>query len=125
MIAAPRLSAGGDVTVLDLTEGGVARDLLAVARRSGTRPLVWVMPDDLPRLDLGAGLATEALADVLAATVAASDEPASGAGGTSGGSPASAPASVDNALLERGRGVPGRQATIAQVTAALRGLAQV
>ena len=35
MVAAPRLSAGGDVTVLDLTEGTVARDLLAVARRSG------------------------------------------------------------------------------------------
>ena len=125
MIAAPRLSAGGDVTVLDLTEGGVARDLLAVARRSGTRPLVWVMPDDLPRLDLGAGLATEALADVLAATVAASDEPASGAGGTSGGSPASAPASVDNAILERVLGVLGGEPTIAQVTAALRVLAQV
>ncbi len=91
MIAAPRLSAGGDVTVLDLTEGGVARDLLAVARRSGTRPLVWVMPDDL----------------------------------TSGGSPASAPASVDNAILERVLGVLGGEPTIAQVTAALRVLAQV
>ena len=75
MIAAPRLSAGGDVTVLDLTEGAVARDLIAVARRAGIEPLVWVMPGDLPRLDLGTGLGAGALADVLAATVAACDEP--------------------------------------------------
>ena len=57
MIAAPRLGAGGDVTVLDLTEGASRTDLLAVARRSGITPLVWVMPGDLPRLDLGTGLA--------------------------------------------------------------------
>ncbi len=48
MIAAPRLAAGGEVTVLDLTEGGVATDLLAVARQSGIAPLVWVLPADLP-----------------------------------------------------------------------------
>jgi hypothetical protein len=116
MIAAPRLSAGGDVTVLDLTEGGVARDLLAVAGRCGIQPLVWVMPDDLPRLDLGTGLPAEALADVLAATVAASDEPGSGTGGS---------ASVDGAILERVLGVLGDRASMAQVTAALRVLAQV
>ena len=52
MIAAPRLAAGGEVTVLDLTEGGVATDLLAVARRSGIAPVVWVLPADLPQLDL-------------------------------------------------------------------------
>jgi hypothetical protein len=119
MIAAPRLSADGGVTVLDLTEGGVARDLIAVARRSGIRPLVWVMPGDLPRLDLGTGLAAEALADVLAVTVAASDEP----GGGAGGSPA--PASVDSAILERVLGVLGREPAMAQITAALRVLAQV
>jgi hypothetical protein len=125
MIAAPRLSAGGDVTVLDLTEGGVARDLLAVAQRSGIRPLVWVLPDDLPRLDLGAGLAAGELADVLAATVAASDEPGASPGGTgAGGSPASASASVDNAILERVLGVLGDEPTMARVTAALRVLAQ-
>jgi len=119
MIAAPRLSAGGDVTVLDLTEGAVARDLLAVARRSGVQPLVWVLPGDLPRLDLGTGLAAGALADVLAATVAASDEPGSGAPGSSG------PAPVDNSILDRVLGVLGDEASIAQVTAALRVLAQV
>jgi hypothetical protein len=118
VIAAPRLSADGDVTVLDLTEGGVARDLIAVARRSGIRPLVWVLPGDLPRLGLGAGLGAEALADVLAATVAAAEEPGGSAGGP-------APASVDNAILERVLGVLGRDPSMAQITAALRVLAQV
>ena len=81
-IAAPRLAAGGDVTVLDLTEGGVATDLLAVARRSGIAPLVWVLPADLPQLDLGALLPADVLADVLAQTVSAADGPA-GPGATS------------------------------------------
>jgi hypothetical protein len=112
MIAAPRLSAGGDVTVLDLTEGAVARDLLAVARRSGIDPLVWIMPGDLPRLDPGSGLGAAALADVLAATVAAGDEPG-------------ARAPVDLSILERVLGVLGDAASIAQVAAALRVLAQV
>jgi hypothetical protein len=118
MIAAPRLSVGGDVTVLDLTEGAVARDLLAVAHRSGIEPLVWVLPGDLPRLDLGAGLDAEALADVLAATVAASEQ-----GANAGGPAASAP--VDNTILQRILGVLGPAASVAQVTAALRVLAQV
>ena len=120
MIAAPRLSAGGDVTVLDLTEGTVARDLLAVARRAGIEPLVWVMPGDLPRLDLGTGLGASALADVLAATVAACDEPGPGSPGGSGAS-----ASIDHSILDRVLGVLGDTASIAQVTAALRVLAQV
>jgi hypothetical protein len=119
MIAAPRLSAGGDVTVLDLTEGSVARDLIAVARRAGIEPLVWIMPGDLPRLDLGTGLGASALADVLAATVAACDEP--GADGAS----AATSVSVDHAILDRVLGVLGDSASIAQVTAALRVLAQV
>ena len=118
MIAAPRLSAGGDVTVLDLTEGAVAGDLLAVAGRSGIEPLVWVLPGDLPRLDLDSGLDADTRADVLAATVAAGEQPA-GAGGTA----ASAPA--DNTILHRILGVLGPEASIAQITAALRVLAQV
>ncbi len=123
MIAAPRLSAGGDVTVLDLTEGAVAHDLIAVARRAGIEPLVWVMPGDLPRLDLGTGLGAGALADVLAATVAACDEPGGGAPGGAGGSATSVP--VDHSILDRVLGVLGDSASIAQVTAALRMLAQV
>jgi hypothetical protein len=124
MIAAPRLAAGGDVTVLDLTEGAVAGDLIAVARRSGIEPLVWVLPGDLPRLDLGTGLDADALADVLAATVAAAEQGgnASVPGGAAGGG-ASAP--VDNTILHRILGVLGPAASIAQVTAALRLLGQV
>ena len=106
--------AGTEVTVLDLTEGGVARDLLAVAARSGIEPLVWVLPRDLPRLDLGTGLGREALADLLATTVSAGGQP---------GGPADP--SNDNAILDRVLEVLGDGATIAQVTAALRALAQV
>jgi hypothetical protein len=71
-VAGPRLAAGGEVTVLDLTEGGVAGDLLAVARACGIDPRVWVLPADLPQLDLGTELAADALADVLALAISAS-----------------------------------------------------
>ncbi len=114
MIAAPRLAAGGDVTVLDLTEGAVAADLLALADQSGVDPLMWVLPGDLPRLDLGAGLDVPALSDVLALTVGASDEPA-----------AQADQARDAALLSRVLEVLGGNARIAQVTAALRALAEI
>ncbi len=89
MLAAPRLAAGGEVTVVDLTEGGVAADLLAVARRSGIDPLVWVLPADLPRLDLGASFGPDLLADVLARTV--------GAAGTVGGPAAAGDAGARHA----------------------------
>jgi hypothetical protein len=121
-VAAPRLAAGGEVTVLDLTEGAVAGDLLALARSCGIDPLVWVLPADLPRLDLGAGLTADALADVLAATVSASD-----------GQGSVADPSRDAALLVRVLAVLGNgdgdgdggAAGIGQLTAALRALAQV
>ena len=113
MIAVPRLGAGGEVTVLDLTEGAIATDLLAVARRSGIAPLVWVMPGDLPRLDLGTGLSRDAFTDLLSATVTASGEPGAA------GDPAK-----DSAILDRILQVLGGEPKIAQVTAALRVLAQ-
>jgi hypothetical protein len=115
-VAAPLLAAGGEVTVLDLTEGPVAADLLAVARARGIDPLVWVLPADLPRLDLGAGLPPAELAEVLATAIGASAGPAPG--------PAADPA-ADAALLGRVLDVLGAGATIAQLTAALRVLAQV
>jgi hypothetical protein len=121
-VAAPRLAAGGEVTVLDLTEGAVAADLLAVARACGIDPLVWVLPADLPRLDLGAGLPAAELADVLATTVAASDGAGDWASGGQG--PAADPA-ADAALLGQVLGVLGAGAGVAQLTAALRALAQV
>ncbi len=114
MIAAPRLAAGGEVTVLDLTEGGVAHDLLAVAGRSGIEPLVWVLPRDLARLDLGTGLDRDAFADLLATTVSVGGQPG-----------VAADPSHDNAIVDRILDVLGDRASIAGVTAALRALAQV
>jgi hypothetical protein len=113
-VAAPRLAAGAEVTVLDLSEGSAAQDLIAFARTRGIDPLVWVLPEDLPRLDLGAGLRTQALADVLSQAVSATEEQGS-----------TRDLSFDHAILERVIDVLGGTATIAGVTAALRALAQV
>ena len=74
LIGASRLSAGGEVTVIDLSEGAAAADLVSVAQRSGIDPLVWVLPVDLPRLDVGTDLGCEELADVLAMVVNVSEE---------------------------------------------------
>jgi hypothetical protein len=112
MLAGLRLAAGGQVTVLDLSEGAVAQDLLAMAGDAGVDPLVWVLPGDLPRLDLGTGLSGEALAGVLA--VAATADPAS--------PPDPVP---DRAILERIARVLGGQPDIGQLTAGLRVLAQI
>lgn len=106
-VAAPRLAAGDEVTVLDLTEGAVAGDLLGLARACGIDPLVWVLPADLPRLDLGTGLPPEALAEVLARTAQA------GCGGDLPG---------DAALLHRVMGVTGTG--IGPLLAGLRVLAE-
>jgi hypothetical protein len=113
MIAAPRLAAGGKVTVLDLTEGGAAADLLALASAWGISPLVWVLPHDLPALDLGVGLSQESQADVLALTAAAADP--GGAGDTA----------RDAALLGRVLQVLGAGASLRQLMAALRAVAQI
>ena len=112
--AAPRLAAGAEVTVLDLTEGAVALDLIAFARTSGLEPLVWVLPEDLPRLDLGTGLDAGGLADVLSTVASATEEQGS-----------TRDLSFDNAILERVIDALGGTATVAGVTAALRILAQV
>jgi hypothetical protein len=113
-IAAPRLSAGGEVTVVDMTEGAAAADLVTLAERSGVRPLVWVLPRDLPRLDLGAGLGTQALANVLALAVNSSADVSR-----------VADLAADCALLERVIGVLAPDPGISRVTAALRVLADV
>jgi hypothetical protein len=55
---AHRLAAGGRVTVLDLSGGSVALDLIAFARASGVEPLVLRLPGDPIRLNpVGAGSA--------------------------------------------------------------------
>jgi hypothetical protein len=100
MVAAPRLAAGDEVTVVDMTEGGVAADLLAVSRRSGIDPLVWVLPGDLPQLDLGTQLSADLLADVLARTISAADG-APGPAQAGAGAVAAADAARDGALLRR------------------------
>jgi hypothetical protein len=116
MTAAHRLAAGGEVTVLDLSGGAVAADLLRVARGGGIEPAVWVLPADLPRLDLAESLDPADLADVLALSIAVADERGSTAG-----------LAIDTAILERVIGVLGARggARLAGVTAALRALAQV
>jgi hypothetical protein len=73
--AASQLAAAGEITVLDLTGAAVALDLIGVARARGADPLVWVLPGDLPQLDLTGGLSREALADLWSAVAAAAGEP--------------------------------------------------
>ena len=114
MTGSARLATGGEVTVIDLSEGAVARDLVALAGGMGISPLVWLLPGDLPRLDLGVGMPAEPLADVLAASASA-DRPAGG-----GSDPAR-----DHAIVARVIGALGEGAGIANVTAGLRALAQV
>ena len=114
VVAGARLATGGEVTMVDLSEGAVARDLVALAADMGVEPLVWVLPDDLPRLDLGVGMPAGPLADVLAASASA-DPPAGG-----GSDPAR-----DHAIVERVAGALGDGTRIASVTAGLRALAQV
>jgi hypothetical protein len=111
-LGAYRLASKGDgeMTVLDASGGSVAEDLIAVARGLGVDPLVWVLPTDLPRLDLTSGLDATGLADVLAGSAAAvADE-------------ASEPA--DAAVLERVIGVTGG-ARLDRVLAGLRTLAGI
>ncbi len=118
MIGMPRLQSGGELTVVDLTDGAVAQDLLAVARWAGITPAVWVLPDDLPRMDLSAGLGPAELADLLAlaAGARAGDGDETGSAGD---------LSRDNAILERVIGLLGQDATMAQINAALRVLGHI
>jgi hypothetical protein len=111
---ASRLAAGGEITVLDLSEGSAALDLIGFARASGVDPLVWVLPEDLPRLDLGTGLAKDALADLLSQVASVTEEQGS-----------ARDLSLDNAILERVIDALGGQATVASVAAGLRALAQI
>lgn len=113
-MGAARLAVGARLTVIDLSEGAVAHDLLRLAADRGDDPLVWVLPADLPRLDLTRGLSPEALADVLSLVVSAGEEEV----GTRD-------LSFDNSILERLIEVLGTDTTIPQITAALRVLAQV
>jgi hypothetical protein len=116
MTAVGRLAAGGEVTVLDLSGGAIAADLLTVARGGGIEPAVWVLPHDLPRLDLAASLGTDELADVLALAVSVAEDQGS-----------TAALAVDASILERVMSVldRGDGVSLAKLAAALRALAQV
>jgi hypothetical protein len=114
MMGAARLAAGSRVTVLDLSEGAVAHDLVRLAADRGDDPAVWVLPADLPRLDLTTGLGPAALADVLSLVVGAGEDQST-----------TRDLSLDNAILERVLGVLGGGVSVRRVTAALRALAQV
>lgn len=114
MIGTSRMSTGGELTVLDLSEGAVAGDLVQLSRHLGAHPQVWVLPDDLSRFDLGTDLGREALADVLSLAVGVSEEQSS-----------TRDLSFDNAILERVLRVLHGEVNIRRVTAALRALAQV
>jgi hypothetical protein len=112
--AARRVAEGGEVTVLDLTESAVAKELITVAQSlTITRPLVSVLPADLPSLDLGRGLGAAALADVLSLAVSMSEEQVT-----------TRDLAVDAAILERILEVLGSDPAIGAVAAALRALAQ-
>lgn len=119
MAAAYRLAAGGEVTVVDLSGGAVAADLAALCAAAGEAPpAVWVLPHDLPRLDLAASLPPADLADVLALTASVAEERGS-----------ARDLAVDTAILDRvievlGRDGPG-PVQVRRVAAALRALAQV
>jgi hypothetical protein len=121
-LATAQLSAGGEVSIVDLTEGAVASDLISAAERAGLRPLVLALPTDLPRLDVGLGLDGPALADVLA--LAAGAAAAADRGGRPGEG-ATTDLAADCALLERVLAVLDPHPPIAAVTAALRTLGDV
>src|ERR1700722_1917578 len=117
MVAAGRLATGGEVTVIDLSGGAVAADLvdLSIAAGGGD-PAVLVPPRDLPRLDLAASLAPGELADVLALSVSVAEERTS-----------ARELAVDSAILDRVIGAIDRSGPVSldRVAAALRALAQV
>jgi len=117
MLAAGRLAAGGEVTVIDLSGGAVAADLVDLsAAAGGIDPAVWVLPRDLPRLDLAATLAPAELADVLALSVSVAEERSS-----------ARELAVDGAILDRVIGALDGDGpcSLGRVAAALRALAQV
>jgi hypothetical protein len=119
MAAAYRLAAGGEATVVDLSGGAVAADLVDLcAAAGGVPPAVWVLPRDLPRLDFAASLSPGELADVLALSVSVAEEHGS-----------ARDLAVDTAILDRVievlDGDAARPVRVGRVAAGLRALAQI
>jgi hypothetical protein len=117
MVAAGRLATGGEVTVIDLSGGAVAADLVDLSiAAGGVDPAVWVLPRDLPRLDLAASLGPAELADVLALSVSVAEDRSS-----------ARELAVDSAILDRVIGAldGSGPVSLGRVAAGLRALAQV
>ncbi len=122
MAAAYRLSRGrgGDDRrpVRRRRRGRARRPRRDRGRPGGVPPAVWVLPRDLPRLDLAASLAPAELADVLALTVSVAEEHGS-----------ARDLAIDAAILDRVIEVLGHDADdaveVRRVAAGLRALAQV
>jgi hypothetical protein len=115
MVAAQRLAMGGEVTVIDLSGGAVAADLVDLSVAAGDiDPAVWVLPRDLPRLDLASSLSRGELADVLALSVSVAEERSS-----------AWELAIDSAILDRVIGALEGAVSLGRVAAALRALAQV
>ena len=118
MAAAYRLGGGGEATIVDLSGGAVAAELAGLcASAGGPPPAVWVLPRDLPRLDLAASLSPAELADVLALSVSVAEEHGS-----------ARDLAVDAAILDRVIETVDRDASpveVRRIAAALRALAQV
>jgi hypothetical protein len=119
MAAAYRLATDGEATIVDLSGGAVAADLAGLcATAGGVPPAVWVLPHDLPRLDLATSLSPGELADVLALSVSVAEEHGS-----------ARDLAVDTAILDRVIEVLDDGGTspvqVRRVAAALRALAQV
>ncbi|MFC4562699.1 hypothetical protein ACFO4E_12605 [Nocardiopsis mangrovi] len=70
-IGASRLRGGGDLTVVDLSGRAVAGDLASLVKRSGVAPRIWVLPADLPRMNLGTNLPAAQRARILASVARA------------------------------------------------------
>jgi hypothetical protein len=109
----PRLAGGGEVTVVDLSEGAAGQDLAGLAAVLGAGPLVWLLPGDLAWFDLGTSLPAAELADVLAVSA-------------SPGPPAAGPdPAAGQVILARLLEVLGEGALVGQVIAGLRALGQI
>ena len=121
MSGSHRLAEGGEVTVIDLSGGAIAADLIGLAERAAATPAVWVLPGDLPRLDIAASLTREELAEVLALAVSVAEERGS-----------ARDLAIDIAILDRIIGaldaagaVQAGPVAIGRVAAALRALVQI
>ncbi|MUL43319.1 hypothetical protein FZ103_19465 [Streptomonospora sp. PA3] len=107
-VGASLLRVGGDLTVVDLSGRGTAAELCSLVRRSAVVPRVWVLPADLPRMNLGTNLGAGQRARILASLACASD--------------AKADIDADETLLLRIFEVLGPQADIATLLGGLRAL---